>query len=652
MSLCLNPDCSHQNTPTDKFCHKCGSQLLLRERYRALKLIGQGGFGKTFQAIDEDKPSKPYCVIKQFFPSAQGTGTLQKAAELFKEEAIRLDSLGRYPQIPELYAYFTANDGRQYLVQEYIEGQNLEQELKQEGVFNEAKIKHLLSEILPILEFIHSKQVIHRDIKPENIIRRKSDNKLILVDFGAAKFVSPLNRSMTGTIIGSAEYIAPEQGNGKAVNASDLYSLGVTCLYLLTGISPFDLFDGGEHQWVWRQWLVNNPVSNELGNILDKLIEFGTKKRYQSASEVLQALQIKTSVSISQTTITQTPPSIQLKSAKGIDYRNLEDLLKRQQWKEADEETANLVRKVTNRVKDWLRDEDIQKFPCEDLRTIDQLWVYYSNGKFGFSVQGQIYREIGGMEEYNERNWDIFGSLVGWQKNNSWNWQDINYSLQAPQGHLPLIRYGYKGEGSYIIYHLTSRIFICQTSSHQIINQKQPVATIIQSPIISVPQTPPSIQLKSAKGIDYRNLEDLLRRQQWKEADIITFETMLRICNRHGFLRVEDIDIFPCEDLQIIDQLWLNYSQEKFGFSIQKQLFDQLNNGQQYNDKLWDDFGLIIGWRKDNKNIRYDRAIFDINAPRGHLPCRIFDLWNWGGVGGGTGSLFYSLASRLAKCKI
>ncbi|WP_044034074.1 4-Cys prefix domain-containing protein, partial [Microcystis aeruginosa] len=81
MSLCLNPDCSHQNTPTDKFCHKCGSQLLLRERYRALKLIGQGGFGKTFQAIDEDKPSKPYCVIKQFFPSAQGTGTLQKAAD-------------------------------------------------------------------------------------------------------------------------------------------------------------------------------------------------------------------------------------------------------------------------------------------------------------------------------------------------------------------------------------------------------------------------------------------------------------------------------------------------------------------------------------------------------------------------------------------
>ncbi|MCZ8223533.1 MAG: GUN4 domain-containing protein [Microcystis sp. LE19-84.1B] len=451
MSLCLNPDCSHKNTPTDKFCHKCGSQLLLRERYRALKLIGQGGFGKTFQAIDEDKPSKPYCVIKQFFPSAQGTGTLQKAAELFKEEAIRLDSLGRYPQIPELYAYFTANDGRQYLVQEYIEGQNLEQELKEEGVFNEAKIKHLLSEILPILEFIHSKQVIHRDIKPENIIRRKSDNKLILVDFGAAKFVSPLNRSMTGTIIGSAEYIAPEQGNGKAVNASDLYSLGVTCLYLLTGISPFDLFDGGEHQWVWRQWLVNNPVSSELGNILDKLIEFGTKKRYQYASEVLQALQIKTSVSIPQTTIQkpvnpvisvpQTPPSIQLKSAKGIDYRNLEDLLKRQQWEKADAETATVMLQVANRTKEgWFRVEDIDNFPCEDLRTIDQLWLKYSNGKFGFSVQAKIYRELSGTREYNERVWNAFGDRVGWRVNNwIYSYWNCTFDLKAPLGHLPFL---------------------------------------------------------------------------------------------------------------------------------------------------------------------------------------------------------------------
>ena len=119
------------------------------------------------------------------------------------------------------------------------------------------------------------------------------DNKLVLVDFGAAKAVTSLNRSVTGTMIGSAEYVAPEQMNGKAVNASDLYSLGVTCLYLLTGISPFDLFDVGEHEWVWRDYLVDNSVSNDLANILDKLVIFGTKRRYQSVQEVLGDLDFK-----------------------------------------------------------------------------------------------------------------------------------------------------------------------------------------------------------------------------------------------------------------------------------------------------------------------------------------------------------------------
>ena len=118
------------------------------------------------------------------------------------------------------------------------------------------------------------------------------------MDFGAAKAVTPVNRSVTGTMIGSAEYVAPEQMNGKAVNASDLYSLGVTCLYLLTGISPFDLFDVGEHQWVWRDYLVDNSVSDDLGNILDKLVVFGTKRRYQEVKEILSDLGLKTATQI------------------------------------------------------------------------------------------------------------------------------------------------------------------------------------------------------------------------------------------------------------------------------------------------------------------------------------------------------------------
>ena len=128
MSQCLNPDCLQPNPKTTNFCQKCGSKLLLTDRYRALEILGQGGFGRTFLAVDEHKPSQPYCVIKQFLPQAQGTNNQQKAEELFKQEAIQLEQLGKHQQIPELFAYFI-QDHRQYLVQEYIEGQNLAQEL-------------------------------------------------------------------------------------------------------------------------------------------------------------------------------------------------------------------------------------------------------------------------------------------------------------------------------------------------------------------------------------------------------------------------------------------------------------------------------------------------------------------------------------------
>ncbi|MEB3190404.1 MAG: bifunctional serine/threonine-protein kinase/formylglycine-generating enzyme family protein, partial [Snowella sp.] len=213
-----------------------------------------------------------------------------KAAELFQEEAKRLNELGHHNQIPELLAYFIAEDQRQYLVQEYVAGQNLAQELAAQGVFNEGKIRALLADLLPVLDFIHRNQVIHRDIKPDNIIRRQADQKLVLVDFGAAKAVTPQNRSVTGTTIGTEGFSAPEQNLGKTVNASDLYSLGVTCLYLLTKVSPLKLFDVGEHEWCWRNYLGNNPVSPQFGTVLDKMIAVGTKKRYTGAGEVLQDL--------------------------------------------------------------------------------------------------------------------------------------------------------------------------------------------------------------------------------------------------------------------------------------------------------------------------------------------------------------------------
>ncbi len=285
MTYCLNPDCQKPDLNPDiiRFCQSCGSNLLLKDRYRAIKLIGQGGFGRTFLAFDQDKPSKPYCVIKQFL--YQGAGA-QRAAELFEQEAVRLDDLGKHDQIPELFAHCSV-EHRQYLVQEFIDGENLGTILENEGAFSEKKIKQLLNRLLPVLDFIHSHHVIHRDIKPENIIRR-ADGQLVLVDFGAAKHATITTLAKTGTVIGSVEYTAPEQSRGKALFASDIYSLGVTCIHLLTQVPPFDLFSDSEDVWVWRSYLPKPLQDRHLGEVLDKMLQRATSRRYNTANEVLQ----------------------------------------------------------------------------------------------------------------------------------------------------------------------------------------------------------------------------------------------------------------------------------------------------------------------------------------------------------------------------
>lgn len=301
MNFCFNPHCQKpQNPAQNNFCQNCGTKLLLREHYRARKPLGNGTYSRTFLAVDEDIPSKPFCVIKQFFPPTQGA-EVQKAAELFQREAVQLDRLGNHPQIPRLLAYFQ-QDKRQYLVQEFIEGENLAAEVKKQGSFSGNKIIELLEQLLPVLEFVHHHQVIHRDIKPANIIRRSDTsgkpaaypgveggkNELVLVGFGSSKKLP--NRAVSGsmTTIGSPEYTAEEQLAGNPIFASDLYSLGVTCIELLTQMSPFKLRLG--NAWAWREYLPR-PIGGYLERILDKLLASDLAQRYQSAAEVLRDLE-------------------------------------------------------------------------------------------------------------------------------------------------------------------------------------------------------------------------------------------------------------------------------------------------------------------------------------------------------------------------
>ncbi|KAF3888839.1 MULTISPECIES: serine/threonine-protein kinase [Nostocales] len=291
---CFNLCCEKPLNPDSaEFCQNCGTKLisLLRNRYHVIQPLGGGGFGRTFLAEDEDK-LKEHCVVKQLAPQVQGTSALQKATELFQEEARRLQQLGEHPQIPTLYAYFR-QENYLYLVQQFIEGQTLRQELNQHGLFCEEKIWEVLGELLPILKFIHEHQVIHRDIKPENIIRRLSPKRkgnLVLIDFGVAKQLTENSLEKTGTTIGSYGYAPMEQMKyGSAHPASDLFSLGVTCFYLLTGVHPSQLYIEDGYSWVaqWQQHL-RFSISTQLERVLDKLLQKNLENRYQSADEVLQ----------------------------------------------------------------------------------------------------------------------------------------------------------------------------------------------------------------------------------------------------------------------------------------------------------------------------------------------------------------------------
>ncbi|PMB45197.1 serine/threonine protein kinase [Fischerella thermalis CCMEE 5205] len=309
MICCLNPECQHPLNPDgSQYCQNCKTPLvpLLRGHYRVIERLSvEGGFSITYLAEDIDKLNEK-CVVKQLAPKVKDTGALKKAVQLFEQEAKRLQELGEHPQIPHLLAYFE-QDNYLYLVQQYIDGQNLLQELQQRGRFSEREIRELLLDLLPVLKFIHDRGVVHRDIKPQNIIRRKSlhpslerDSKgeLVLIDFGASKLLTTTVQPKMGTTIGSHGYTPIEQmQDGEAYPASDLFSLGATCFYLLTGTSPSKLWMQQGYGWVSSWWqYFSTPsrgglaLSMELGRVLDKLLKIEIQERYQSADDVIKDL--------------------------------------------------------------------------------------------------------------------------------------------------------------------------------------------------------------------------------------------------------------------------------------------------------------------------------------------------------------------------
>ncbi len=296
MSYCLNPTCPHPEnlTPDAEQCQYCGFPLLLHQRYRVLKTLGKGGFGTTFLVKDETLLGKPNCVVKQLRSFANESEDLQQSArKLFEREATTLYKIGNHPQVPRLLNYFEDSQ-RLYLVEEYISGSTLQQEVKRSGPFSETKLKQFLNEFLPLLQYIHEQQVIHRDIKPANLIRREQDGKIVLIDFGAVKKQiknEPEETTLTANVVGTRGFAPPEQMAKRPVYASDIYALGVTCICLLTGKSPKDFdYNSLTGAMLWQHKV---QVSDHLAKVLRKMLEVSVRHRYQSADEVLKILEFE-----------------------------------------------------------------------------------------------------------------------------------------------------------------------------------------------------------------------------------------------------------------------------------------------------------------------------------------------------------------------
>ncbi|MFB2973831.1 GUN4 domain-containing protein [Aerosakkonema sp. BLCC-F183] len=622
-------------------------------RYQIISHLGGGGFGTTFLAVDRHLPGNPQCVVKQLKPkTADNPSALQVARRLFNREAEVLYQLGNHDRIPRLFAHFE-EEQEFYLVQEFVAGYELKQELSAGQQLNEAQVIVLLRDILEILGFVHQQNVIHRDIKPSNLIRRRLDGKLVLIDFGAVKqfgsqVINPEGETSLTIAVGSPGYMPNEQMAGKPRFSSDIFAVGIIGIQAATGLNPRQLpEDPRTCEIVWRNFV---QVSSEFADVLDKMVRYDFRQRYQSADEALSALNsvpttaLTAKIAVPLTDVssdinslpTETIAPDDLSSECGIDYSRLRNLLATREWQEADEETRALMLKVFRKdTKDWLSKEVMEKFPCVDIRTIDRLWVKYSKGHFGFSVQQRIWQSIGGKPDADYTTYCHFVDRIGWRVEQNWlSWFDLTFSLKAPEGHLPVgLGRGMVGFGLAFL----SRVEACGLDE--------------QTDLLSnIKLEKPTDDLSSERGVDYTKLQNLLASGKWKEATDETKAVILQAVGREqeDRLIVEDLEKFPCSDLRTIDNLWVKYSNGRFGFSVQRRIWENIGGKKDATRdadyQTWRNFGEQVGWRLNDSWLLLDELNFTLNATVGHLPTLPNRRW-WG--------LSYHLISRrIEACQL
>ncbi len=381
-------DPSNLTTAQQKYCETCEMPQILGGRYIPEKLLGKGGFGAAYLGFDRHSVQFRQCVIKQFQPSPQLSRKKLKVAEdLFSREAEALEILGnQHSQIPDLYAFFPLINDRSeeqeqreffYIVQEYIDGETLEQEVKRKGKLTENEILEILEEMLNVLNFVHQHNSIHRDIKPSNIMRDRA-GKLYLLDFGAVKQVTGATDQPSSTGIYSVGYAPPEQmQGGKVYPATDIYALGATCVRLLAGQPIQELYDFYDNQWCWQDKV---DISEQLQNLLEKMLLKTPRHRFQSAEDILNALHHPTN---------EPQEKVQISPPKTVNHVNPT------QQKDIPTKVNPLPQNpVSRQLWEWLLDAGLTGLIATSLLiALNSIWVEpaISMGLWGMLMGGLIY---------------------------------------------------------------------------------------------------------------------------------------------------------------------------------------------------------------------------------------------------------------------
>ena len=410
------------------------------------KPLGSGGFGTTYKAL-EPSTGKLY-AIKTLNQQMQLQEDFAEQQVKFINEALTIKGFD-HQHILKVHEVIQAGElfG---VVMEYIDGVTLSQYLRQKGQLAESEALLYIDQIGQALEYVHAKGSLHRDIKPANILLRQNKQEAVLIDFGLTRSIA--TKSMTASLTEGYAPIEQYRRKGSFGPHTDVYALAATLYYLLTADG---LNQEGEFSPVPAQNRkyddeplpapkhYNSRISQRVNDAILAGMEIEPENRTPTVLKFRENLglvvQQPINFDIQQPINVETFHGTSLQTSN-MDYRKLRDYLAQGKWKEADEETKRVMLAVVKREKvGWLDEGSIDNFPCADLRTIDQLWVKYSGGKFGFSVQKRIYQGFGGTRKYDREIWEKFGDKVGWRKGGDWlHYTDITFDKKAPEGHLPV----------------------------------------------------------------------------------------------------------------------------------------------------------------------------------------------------------------------